>query len=346
MKNENTGSTNTSRAAVTRRGMLKGAAIGASALTVVALQPALVSATPAAELTGWTSQVPGINAEVDTSHTSPEAARLFSAYFRAKSKADVEQTMSFFSRTKLTYVDATVGLANYTWQSQHDIFAMFMPHWPAGSASYPTRIIGDTNSAVVVYTDTAGLFGPAEIRAFGVVNFQAGKIVRFVDYWDGRHFGTANRDALKVPDNQFPADFKESTVGETAPKRLGEVTRGLAEALREKNFAKAAAFFAPDATFTDHPSHVTVTGVPAITAFLRAADAALPYVGPGTAVRHVVGSSAGGAYEWTAAGNVPRGAVLVELDRWGKISRLDGIWDGALVGDEKLSQLAHAALEH
>ena len=286
-----------------------------------------------------------MHAEVDTSHATEAVARFFSGYFRAKSKANVDETMSHFSRAKLTYIDATLGLANYNWKSQYDVFAQFMPHWPAGSASYPSRMLGDASSATVFYTDTAGLFGPSEIRAVGVVNFEAGKIVRWIDYWDGRHFGAANLNALKVPNNQFPTNFEEDTVGEAKSGSLEMVAHGLARALQEQDYVKAVSYFGPDAVLTDHPSHLAVSGTKSIDSFLSRAGGLLPFVGPGTALRHVVGNSAGGAYEWTATGAVPRGVSTIELDAWGNINRLDAMWDGALADDDTLLRLASSAIE-
>jgi hypothetical protein len=286
-----------------------------------------------------------VDADVDTSHATAAVARFFSSFFRAKSKANVDETMSYFSRAKLTYIDATLGLAKYDGQSLHDQFAEFMPHWPTGSASYPSRIMGDASSAVVFFT-TAGPFGPSEIRTVGVVNFEAGKVVRWVDYWDGRHFGVANLNALKVPNSQFPTNLEEDTAGEAKSELLEEVAHGLAGALHERDYVKAVSYFAPDAVLTDHPSHLAVTGTKSIGSFLSQAGGLLPFVGPGTAVRHVVGSSAGGALEWTAEGVVPRGVNTIELDAWGNSNRLDAMWDGALADNDTLVGLASSAIEH
>jgi hypothetical protein len=57
---------------------------------------------------------------------------------------------------------------------------------PSG-LSYPTRISGDMHSAVVAFTDTPELFG-GEIRILAAIDFKDGKVVRWIDYWDGRSF--------------------------------------------------------------------------------------------------------------------------------------------------------------
>jgi hypothetical protein len=54
----------------------------------------------------------------------------------------------------------------------------------------------------------------------------------------------------------------------------------------------------------------------------------LPY-GPGATVRHVVGSAAGGGYEWQqTAGPVRRGGTALELDQDGCVAHFTAVWDG------------------
>jgi hypothetical protein len=94
-----------------------------------------------------------------------------------------------------------------------------MPNWPKSARSYPTRILGDVRSAMILFMSTPELFG-AEIRSVSPVDFGHGRRVeRWVDYWDGRHFGTSGVAGLRVPADQFPPDFRESTVGEQAAAR-------------------------------------------------------------------------------------------------------------------------------
>ncbi len=58
---------------------------------------------------------------------------------------------------------------------------------------------------------------PGDLAA-GVINFTPDKITREIDCWDGRHFGLANLTGLRLPPGQFPSDYRESTVGETASR--------------------------------------------------------------------------------------------------------------------------------
>jgi TAT (twin-arginine translocation) pathway signal sequence len=314
-----------------RRDLLKGGAVIAAG---VALASPAQAAPAATTITA-----------VDTSHATPEVVRFFAAYFRDKSSGDPDATMAHFTPKPFAYIDAILGWPFYTWPELHDLFATVMPGWPEGARSYPTRIIGDATSAVVYFTNNAGLFGPSEMLSIGVVNFAHGKAARWIDYWDGRHFGIANLDGAKLPDDEFPADFRESLVGETADPRLRRVAAALNQALASGDHAGAAALFAPDATFTDLVAHVQVAGTRHITSFLTQAGPLLPYAAGGTKVRHTVGSAAGGGYEWTATGAVPRGLNTLELDRSGKITDFAAMWDGARATDDHLLRLAAAAIE-
>jgi hypothetical protein len=220
-----------------------------------------------------------------------------------------------------------------------------MPTWAPSGRSYPVRILGDTTSALIFYTDTPELFGH-EIRSIGSVNFEQGKIVRWVDYWDGRHFGITNVEQLRTPANQFPQDFKESTVGETALPAMCVAVANLAQAFATNNATAAAHLFTADAVFEDMTLHTQIIGQLAITGYLQRALPYLPY-GDQSAIRHVVGSAIGGGYEWTSSlGAVPRGAIGLELNQQGQITRLTAVWDGSLLNDTAFNQQLSPTIEH
>src|ERR1700733_14521032 len=125
---------------------------------------------------------------VDTSHARPEVAAFFKSYFTAKSQHKPAATTDHFSEAHLTYIDAALGWPFYSKKGMTDLFEQYMPKWPASGLSYPTRISGDPHSALVAFTDTPELFG-GEIRILAAIHFKDGKIVRWIDYWDGRSFG-------------------------------------------------------------------------------------------------------------------------------------------------------------
>jgi ketosteroid isomerase-like protein len=266
--------------------------------------------------------------EVDVTQATPEVVRLFASYFEAKTARNVDATMAHFA-PDMTYIDATLGWAWYRWQELYDLFAQLMPTWPRTAASYPTRIIGDTTSALVCFTDTPELFGH-EIRPLGAVNFRNGKITRWIDYWDGREFTAAGIEQERTPAAQFPTDFKEEAVGETASPVLRATLRRLNDALSAGDTEQALALFHPDAVFEDQALHISVVGRVSLKPFLDAALPLLPY-GRGAKVRHVVGSRSGGGYEWTNASNAaPRGITALVLDDAGLITRLTTVWDSSL----------------
>lgn len=332
------GSVGTARRSLLRNVALAGAAVAASTL--------VPTGAAAAGTKGHHHGSPpqGANADVDTSHATSEVAKLFVRYFQDKTRADVDATMSYFSRSKITYVDATLGWPWYTWDELKALFAQYMPTWPATARSYPTRILGDSKSAVVIFTDTPELFGH-QIRPLGFVNFERGKIVRWIDYWDGRDFTMADIVAQRTPADKFPHDFKEPTVGEQAASAMRRTAEALQAAFAARNAEAAARVFAYDAVFEDRTLHATIVGRQHIQAYLGRALNLLPY-GPGSVVRHVVGSAIGGGYEWVNRSNpATHGGTALELDAAGRITRLTTAWDGSLVDKLVLTELLARSIE-
>jgi limonene-1,2-epoxide hydrolase len=289
-------------------------------------------------------QVSGMRTVIDVSHATPGVVAKLGKYFRDKSRRDPMATMGHFCQS-ICYIDATLGSSMPDWEQVLGIFHEIMPNWPEGAASYPVRIIGDDSGVIVIFVDTPGLFGPKELRIFGVVDLRDGDIVRWIDYWDGRHPGIANRDALKLADEQCVTHFRESEIGVAAAPIMQEVVTGLAEAFRTADFDAAAGFFAPDGVFEDYPSHLMIHGSESIGAFFANAGTLLPFIGEDIRVRHMVGGALGGGYEWTNFTLFPTGVSAIELDPWGKITRLSSMWDGARVGAEVLHGLAAAAVK-
>ena len=96
-----------------------------------------------------------------------------------------------------------------------EIFEKYMPTWPPSGLSYPTRISGDMHSAVVAFTGTPELFG-GEIRILAAIDFKDGKVVRCIDYWDGRSFGAEMAAKMRTPPDKFPTNFDCDVVSEGA----------------------------------------------------------------------------------------------------------------------------------
>jgi ketosteroid isomerase-like protein len=279
----------------------------------------------------------------DVSHATPEAAAYFKSYFTAKSLHDPKTMVPLFNKDQVTYIDATLGWPFYDYKSVQGVFDNFMPKWPASGKSYPTWIMGDTHSALVAFTDTPELFG-GEIRILAAIDFKDGKIARWIDYWDGRSFGAPLAAKMRTPADKFPTEFSVKVTGENASAKMQDTAHNLAAAFAAANAKDAAAMFSYDAIYEDMALRVRVAGQAAIERYLGRTLAKLPY-GPGSSVRHVVGSDQGGGYEWIAPGAVQRGIVAIELDRDGKIVKLMTTWDNAMMADADLKNLVLLSVE-
>lgn len=284
---------------------------------------------------------------VDTAHTTEKAAAFFHSFFTAKSRHDVGATMDHFSRTTLTYIDATLGWPFYSHEALEGVFAEYMPKWPPSGLSYPTRILGDERSALVAFTDTPELFG-SEIRILAAIDMKDGKVVRWVDYWDGRHFGAALAAKMRTPADQFPSDFKEASAPDNASAKIRDVASKLHAAMAGQDAKRAAELFSNDAVYEDLTLRTQVLGKLAIERYLARGLATLP-AGAGSSILHVVGGDMGGGYEWQAAPayrtTVRRGITAIALDQDGNITRLTTVWDGAMIPDADIKTLMTLSLE-
>jgi limonene-1,2-epoxide hydrolase len=282
---------------------------------------------------------------IDTSAATLGALNQVAGFYHDKARRDVDAAVENFREEPFVYIDATLGTQFPTREVLRGLLGQGIPSWPEGANSYLTRVLGDENSAIVYFTNDPGIFFPADMRSVSAVDFIDGKIARWIDYWDANHIGAANLEGWRHPQEQFPADFGESQVGEVASTRIRQVAAHLNEALAAHDATTAAALFAPDATFADLPGHVQVTGPRHIQSFLTRAQGALPYLGHTVEVRHVLGADTGGGYEWTAAGTVKRGINALKLDEYGLITSFESMWDGSQVDDDALLAFAKAAIE-
>lgn len=284
---------------------------------------------------------------VDAEYATEKAVDFFMSFFTAKSLHKVDETMKHFSEAKTTYIDATLGWPLYTHKALKDVFAQYMPKWPASGLSYPTRILGDENSALVAFTDTPELFG-GEIRILAAIDMKDGKVIRWVDYWDGRHFGSATAAKMRTPKDKFPTDFKEKSVESAASARIRDVSQKLQAAFAGKNAEAATALFSSDAVYEDMTLRTQILGRLAIARYLKRALDQLPY-GAGASVVHVVGHDLGGGYEWQAAPafreTVRRGITALALDDDGRIIRLTTVWDGSVIADVDLHKLVLLSID-
>jgi hypothetical protein len=275
----------------------------------------------------------------DTSHASPEAVRALTAFFTAKSAHKPADLMSHFSTSDVLYIDASSGNSWPTWDALNEIFTRLMPDMKPQALSYPLRIIGDKKSALVYFEDTPELFGK-ELRILGAVSFNdEGRIIRWMDYWDGR---SSQRKTAMAP--TYPADFHDD-VG-NAEGHIVEVAQALQAAFSAGDATGASLQFSNDAVFEDMALHTQILGRLAIARYLDRALSKVPY-GGAAAVAHVVGGDLGGGYEWRAAPGFPqrRGNTAIELDKQGKISRLTVVYDAGLFPEDRYRQLVQLAAD-
>ncbi len=314
---------------------------------VLLLVTVIVIGALSVNLAGAQQHKPLFPEVVDATHATERATALFHSFFTAKSRHDVEATMEHFSHPMLTYIDATLGWAFYTHEAFREVFAQYMPNWPPSGLSYPTRILGDENSALVAFTDTPELFG-SEIRILAAIDMKDGKIVRWIDYWDGRHFGAELAAKMRTPADKFPSDFKEGTATDNASPRIHEIAGKLHAALASNDVASAAALFSYDAIYEDMTLRTQVLGRLAIERYLGRVLTKLP-AGVGSSLLHVVGGDMGGGYEWQAAPTyrttVRRGITAIALDQEGKITRVTSVWDGAMVPDADIQGLMTLSID-
>jgi len=303
------------------------------ALLAVALF-AWVTATPAAE------DAPPYPPVTDVSHASKPAAAALRGFFTAKSRHQPDALMDHFAKDRVLYIDATSGGVWPSWAALDKIFTTFMPKWPPSGLSYPTRIYGDEHSALVAFTDTPELFG-AELRILGSVSFGPdGKIIRWIDYWDGR---SAQRKTQITA--SYPTDFHDDVGNATG--RIHDVAAQLNAAFAAGDAKAAAAMFSNDAVLEDMALHTQILGRLAIARYLTRALAAVPY-GKGAVLTHVVGSAEGGGFEWRPAASFPmrRGNAALALDGDGKIARLTLVYDSGLLPDAQYRALVLLAAEN
>ncbi len=318
-----------------------GAASGAAAALAGAGIFAAGTASAATTAVSGNQGLPYPSGVTDTSHCTPGAAAVFRGFFTAKSEHDLTALMSYFSTANTTYIDACLGVSQPSWEAVNSTFASAFASAPASAISYPLRIVGDTGSAAVELVDTPDFFVPQELRALSTVTFDSqGKIIRWVDYWDGRSSLIQNTIA-----STYPTNFRDSE--QNADPAVVQAGRALQAAFAAGDAAAAVALMSYDVVHEDMAAHTRVRGREQAQRYYTRALGALPY-GPGAALVHADGGRQGGGYEWSAApGAAPmrRGHTCVELDQAGKISRLTAIYDSSLLSYAAYQSLAGLAAE-
>lgn len=274
---------------------------------------------------------------VDNQYGSAELLTFFQAYFAAKSARQLPETMRFFAPDMLTYTDATLGQQLNGFAAQRQFFSEYMAKWPATARSYPTRLYGHGRRVVVEFVDSPELFG-SEVRPLGIVDLDAaGKIVRWVDYWNGRTFPGALYQQLRTPPAPAPTPIQPLGGAGTGP--------GLHDAFQRGDVAAITAALATDAVWEDQVLNLAVRGRAEISRLLTAMLARLPY-GQGsrwTTALPAAGQSGGAEWVASAAWPAVQGVLAIGCNPQGEIARLAVGYDGRLCPDSALQVLLAAA---
>ena len=173
-----------------------------------------------------------------------------------------------------------------------------MPNWGGAARSYATKILANEISAFVRMVDTPELFG-GELRILAAIDFADGKIVRWVDYWDGSAYPNNLYAQFRTPAETFPTDLKDGEVPTRAAPRARRHLHGVAAGLRPTDSAAAHDLLHTDVVLVDMALRTQVIGRLETVAYLERVLDQVPY-GRSSTLRHVVGGASGGGFEWTA----------------------------------------------
>ncbi|KAJ4223282.1 hypothetical protein NW759_005917 [Fusarium solani] len=277
----------------------------------------------------------------DISHATPALVEFIRHYFQAKSRHDADEWIKVFDTSKITYIETVLGLhLNST--NFEAMTKAIMATWGADARSYPLRIIGDMHSVVMFFVDTPAMFG-SELRGIAALDMENGKVVRQVDYWDGRRAPLAE---TRVPESQYPTSFGESAVQRARNPVLQGIVNELHTGLSTGNSSVTAALFDVDTIWEDRTTRTLLDGRLAIERYLARASSSLPY-GTGATVRHVVGNEQGGGYEWFGGpGAAARhGMTAPKLNKDGLITWISPFWDASYASDVAIATLLRFAIE-
>ncbi len=104
-----------------------------------------------------------------------------------------------------------------------------------------------------------------------------GKVVRWIDYWDGWHFGSDLAAKMHSRSDRFPTDFREASVADNASATIRAVAVKLHAAFAGNYATAAAALLGSDAVYEDMTLRAQVLGKLAIERNLGRALSRLPY---------------------------------------------------------------------
>jgi hypothetical protein len=251
-------------------------------------------------------------------------AGVLNAFYETKTACDLEGTMSYFAPDMASYIDATLGWDFASYEALKSVFTQYMPNWAPPARSYATRILSGETSALVHMVDTPELFG-GELRILAAIDFADGKIVRWVDYWDSSAFDDDLYAQFRTPAASFPTDFKDGQVPTRAAPELVDAATALQQAFGSADASETHDLLHTDVVLVDMALRAQLIGRIETVAYLDRVLDQVPY-GRSSELRHVVGGSSGGGFEWTAA-DALAGITALERDDDGLITRITSVYD-------------------
>jgi hypothetical protein len=204
-------------------------------------------------------------------------------------------------------------------------------------------VLANETSALVRMTDTPELFG-GELRVLAAVDFADGKIVRWVDYWDSSSFDEALYAQFRTPVDSFPTDLKDGQVATQAAPALVAAATAIQRAFAAGDATAAGDLMHTDVVLEDMSLRTQVIGLVEAAAYLGRVLDNVPY-GRLSRLRHIVGGSNGGGFEWTAGPSADAlvGITALELDAEGLITRITSVYDSRQLKPDRKASLIGAA---
>ena len=133
-----------------------------------------------------------------------------------------------------------------------------------------------TTSALVHMTDTPELFG-GELRILAALDFVDGKVVRWIDYWDGASFDGDLYAEFRTPAEAFPTDLRHEQVGSNAAPEIVQAATALQAAFAAGDASAAAALMHTDVVFEDRALRAQIVGRIETTRYLERILGQVPY---------------------------------------------------------------------
>jgi hypothetical protein len=144
--------------------------------------------------------------------------------------------------------------------------------------------------------------------------------------------------------DSFPTDLKDGQVATRAAPELVAAATAIQGTFAAGDATAAGDLMQTDVVLEDMSLRTQVIGRIEATAYLDRVLDDVPY-GRSSRLRHIVGGSDGGGFEWTAApsANSLVGITALELDTGGLITKITSVYDSRQLEPDRKASLIGAA---